>query len=252
MKDYSNYESDVFSCTYEGETAVICLKSESFKMAMNSTDMHDMLECLNAIELDNKIKGILALDTGLYEGVETLKEFIASIQDEAGYVQKEMGVTRYGNSVKRMTLAINEFSKPCVVGIQGQVPIDSFGYFLACDYRVAADDLSVEFPGLKMGVTPAGAVSFFMSRQMGATRAMQVLMTGETLNVDKAKELCLVSEVVKPEDLKAACQAKLDEFYKVPGLTLNLTKQLIRPKTYELEEHFETSSRLMWSSIVDH
>jgi len=39
--------------------------------------------------------------------------------------------------------------------------------------------------------------------------------------------------------------------YQMPGNTLNLTKQLIRPKTYELEEHFETASRLMWNSIVD-
>lgn len=251
MKDYSNYESDVFSCTFEDETAVICLKSESFKMAMNSTDMHDMLECLNAIEIDHNIKGIMALDTALYEGVDVLQEFITCIQEQSGYVQKEMGVTRYGNSVKRMTLAINEFSKPCVIGIQGQVPIDSFGYFLACDYRIAADDLSIDFPGLKMGVTPAGAVSFFMSRQLGATQTMQILMAGKTLDVNEAKDLCLISEIVKKDQLKAACKAKLEEFYKVPGLTLNLTKQLVRPKIYELEEHFESAARLMWNSIID-
>ena len=251
MKDYSNYESDVFSCTYEGETAVICLKSESFKMAMNSTDMHEMLECLNAIELNRDIRGIMAMDTAVYEGVEVLEDFIKSIQHEAGYVQKEMGVTRYGNSVKRMTLAINEFSKPCVVGIQGQVPIDAFGYFLACDYRIAADDLSIEFPGLKMGVTPSGAVSLFMKRQLGATRTMEILMAGKTLDVNDARELGLISAVVKADELKAACMAKLEEFYQVPGLTLNLTKQLVRPKTHELEEHFENSSRLMWNSIID-
>ena len=56
MNDYSNYDSDVFSCTYEGQTAVIYLKSESFKMAMNVSIMHEMLECLNAIEIDNNIK----------------------------------------------------------------------------------------------------------------------------------------------------------------------------------------------------
>lgn len=251
MKDYSNYQSKMFSCVFEGQTAVISLKSESIKMALDTAHMQKMLKCLNAIEVNKKIKGVLALDTSVYEGVEVIKDFINSIQTQSGYVQKEMGVTRYGNSVKRMTLAINEFSKPCVVGIQGKVPIDAFGYFLACDYRIASDDLSVAFPGLKLGVTPTGAVSFFMNRQLGSTKTLQLLMSGKTLSVDEAKDLCLVNEVVSAEQLKAACQAKLDEFYQVPGLTLNLTKQLVRPKTYELEEHFEMSSRLMWSSIID-
>jgi enoyl-CoA hydratase/carnithine racemase len=252
MNDYSNYDSDVFSCTYEGQTAVIFFKSESFIMAMNATKMHELLECLNSIEVDPNIKGVLTLHAAEYERVSMTKAFIKSIQDKPGYVQKEMGVTRYGNAVKRLTLAINEFSKPSVVGIHGQVAIDSFGYFLACDHRVATKCLSIEFPSLELGVVPAGAVSFFMSRQLGATKTLQILMSGKTILADEAEDLCLVSELTTKEDLKAKCLAKLEEFYKVPGSsTLNLTKQLVRPKTHELEEHFEMSSRLMWNSIID-
>lgn len=75
MSDYSNYDSDVFSCTYEGHTAVICLKSESFKMAMDASKMHEMLECLNAIEVDSSIKGILTLHTAEYERLDVLQDF---------------------------------------------------------------------------------------------------------------------------------------------------------------------------------
>ncbi|MCW8930375.1 MAG: enoyl-CoA hydratase/isomerase family protein [Gammaproteobacteria bacterium] len=251
MNDYSNFDCDTFSCTYEGHTAVVCLKSESFKMAMDASKMHEMLECLNAIELDQNIKGILTMHMAEYERIEVLQDFIKSIQKHSGYVQKEMGVTRYGNAVKRLTLAINEFSKPSVVAVRGKVSIDSFGYFLACDYRIASDDLSIEFPGLQIGVTPAGAVSFYMSRQLGTTRTMELLMSGNPISAEGAKELSMISKVVPDEQLKAASLAKLEEMYKVPGSTLNLTKQLTRPKTYELEEHFELSSRLMWNSIID-
>lgn len=251
MNDYSNFESDVFSCTYEEQTAVICLKSESFRMAMDSSLMLEMLECLNTVEVDQAVKGVLIRHTATYERVEVLKEFIESIQKESGYVQKEMYVTRFGNTVKRLTLVLNDFSKPIVVGLLGQVPIDSFGYFLACDYRVASDDLAIEFPGLQIGVTPAGAAPFFMKRQLGATRTLQLLTSGKSLSADEAKELCMVSEVVPAEQLKAAGLAKLNEFYKIPGSTLNYTKQLVRPRTHELEEHFELCSRLMWNSIID-
>ncbi|WP_198265331.1 enoyl-CoA hydratase/isomerase family protein [sulfur-oxidizing endosymbiont of Gigantopelta aegis] len=251
MKDYSDFDSEIFSCQYEGETAVICLKAESFRMAMDASKMHEMLDCLNTIEVDKNIKGILTLHTAEYERIELLQTFIKSIQKKSGYVQKEMGVTRYGNAVKRLTLAINEFSKPNIVAIRGQVSIDSFGFFLACDYRIAADDLCIEFPGLKIGVTPVGAVSFFMNRQLGMTKTMEILQNGETIDAQEANSLSLVSEVVSGDDLKATCLAKLDAMYQVPGATLSLTKQLVRPKTYELEEHFDVSSRLMWHSIID-
>ncbi len=251
MTDYSDYESDVFSCKYEDETAVIRLKADSLKMTTDPHHFHDMLECMNAIEVDEKIKGILALHTVKYERVKNMKTFMQSIQKESGYVQKEMGVTRYGNSVKRLTLAINDFSKPCVVGIQGHVVIDSFGFFMACDQRIAGEDLSIEFPGLDIGVTPMGAVALFMSRQMGANKALEILMSKDSVKAAEAKELGFVTEVVAPEQVKEECRTRLEEMYQVPGATLNLTKQLIRPKTYELEEHFELSSRLLWSSIVD-
>lgn len=251
MNDYSNYESDVFSCRYDGDTAIICLKANSFKMTTDPHHFHDMLDCMNSIEVDNKIKGILALHTVKFERIENMETFIRSIQKESGYVQKEMGVTRYGNSVKRLTLAINDFSKPCVVGVMGQVAIDAFGFFMACDQRVAAEDLSIEFPGLEIGVTPMGAVALFMSRQMGSTKALEILMSSDPVKAEEARELGFVTTVVAQDKVEEECRRRLEEMYKVPGATLSLTKQLIRPKTYELEEHFELSSRLMWSSIVD-
>ncbi len=251
MTDYSNYDSDVFSCQYEGDTAVICLKANSLKMTTDPHHFHEMLECMNSIEVDENIKGILALHTVKFERIAALQSFIESIQKESGYVQKEMGVTRYGNSVKRLTLAINDFSKPCVVGIQGRVAVDAFGFFMACDQRVAADDLSIEFPGLDIGVTPMGAVALYMSRQMGATKALEILMSKEPVKAEEANQLGFVTTVVPKEQVKEECMKRLQEMYKIPGVTLSMTKQLIRPKTYELEEHFELSSRLLWSSIVD-
>jgi len=252
MTDFSNYDSKIFSCTYEGQTAVMYFKSESFMVMMDAVVIREILDCLNSIERDKKIKGLLTMHATENNRIEMVQNFIRSIQDESGYVQKERAVIRYGNAVKRLTMAINDFSKPSVVGIHGQVSIDAFGYFLACDHRIAADNLSVEFPGLKLGIVPAGAVTLFMSRQAGATRTLEVLMAGKTILAKRAKKLALISQISTKEQLREDCLAKLEEFYQVPGnATLNMTKRLIRPKTHELEEHFEMSSRLMWNSIVD-
>ncbi|MCK5697151.1 MAG: enoyl-CoA hydratase/isomerase family protein [Gammaproteobacteria bacterium] len=252
MTDYSNYDSNIFSCTYEGQTAVIYFKSESFMMAMDANVMSEVLDCLNSIEMDKNIKGLLTMHATENKRIAMIQKFIKSIQDLSGYVQKEMAVTRYGNAMKRLTLAINDFSKPSVVGVHGEIAIDSFGYFLACDYRIASDDLCIEFPGLELGIVPAGAVSLYMERQLGATKALEILMAGECIVADQAKELSLITKITTKDQLRSDCLAQLEKFYKIPGnATHNLTKKLIRPHSYELEEHFEMSSRLMWNSIVD-
>ncbi|MCU7837684.1 MAG: enoyl-CoA hydratase/isomerase family protein [gamma proteobacterium symbiont of Taylorina sp.] len=251
MNDFSNYSSDVFTCSFENQTAVISLKEASYKIAHEVSHVHDLLACINSIEMNQKIKGVLIQHETDNDRIEVLQTFIQSIQKESGYVKKEMGVTRYGNSIKRITLALNDFSKPVVIAISGNVPIDSFGYFLACDYRIATDDMRIEFPGLIIGITPMGAVPFFLKRQLGTTKTMELLMAGKIIPADEAKEMSIVSEVVSQDKLNEACRSKLEEFYQVPGQTLNFTKQLVRPKTFELEEYFEMSSRLIWNSIID-
>ena len=251
MKDYSNYVSEVFSCTFKEQTATICLKEERYKLANEVSHVHDLLDCINFIEMSKEVRGVIIQHEADFEWVEELKNVIQSIQKESGYVKKEMGVTRYVNSIKRITLALNDFSKPIVVAIKGKIAIDSFGYFLPCDYRIATEDMRIEFAGLEIGITPMGAAPFFLKRQLGTTKTMELLMSGQSLSAHEAKELCLVSEVVPAEDLNAACMKKMQEFYLVPGQTLNFTKQLVRPKTYELEEYFEMSSRLIWNSIID-
>jgi len=251
MNDFSNYSSSVFSCIFEDQTAVISLKEASYKIAHDVSHVQDLLACINSIEMNQAIRGVLIQQTEHNERIEFLETFIQSIQHESGYVKKEMGVTRYGNSIKRITLALNDFSKPIVIAISGSVTIDSFGYFLACDYRVAEDNMNIECPGLTIGITPMGAVPFYLKRQLGTTKTMEILMSGKNISADEARELSIVSEVVPGEQLKETCLAKLESFYQVPGQTLNFTKQLVRPKTFELEEYFEMSSRLIWNSIID-
>lgn len=52
---------------------------------------------------------------------------------------------------------------------------------------------------------------------------MELLMSGKSLTAEEAKELSLVSQVVSEEKLDEACWTKLNEFYQVPGQTLNFT-----------------------------
>ena len=117
MKDFKGYESNIFSCEREGQTAVILLKEEAFRMSTDASYLQDMLDCIKNIEKDDAIKGLLVQCTEEYNGIKNIQDFVNSIKKISGHVKKEMVVRRYGSSVRRMTLRINKLHKPRIMTI---------------------------------------------------------------------------------------------------------------------------------------
>ncbi|MFK5985229.1 MAG: enoyl-CoA hydratase/isomerase family protein [Pseudomonadota bacterium] len=251
MIDIKNYNDDAFECEFEQDTAIITLKKKAFSVNFETSFLHSFLDCLNEIEMDDKVKGVLIIDPPAYHGVENVRDFIELLHSTKGSYQKEKGVTRYGNTSKRLTLTLNDFSKPIISGIEGRVPIDSFGYFMACDNIIVTDDLKIEFPGLELGVTPIGAVSFYLEREIGPRKTLDMFLSGESLDGVTALELGMVSQIVTKDQLKQACLDKLQHYYSHPEQTVIMTKQLIKARSYDLERFFERSIRLMWNAVLN-
>jgi enoyl-CoA hydratase/carnithine racemase len=252
MINFENLKDDAFECGFEQDTAIITLKQKAFSVNFETSYLHSFLDCLNEIEMDEKVKGVLIIDPPAYHGVENIQSFIELLQSTKGSYQKEKGVTRYGNTSKRLTLTLNEFSKPIVAGIEGRAPIDSFGYFMACDNVIATKDLRVEFPGVKLGVTPIGAVSFFLNREIGPRKTLDMFLSGDAIDSQTALNLGMVSQIVEKDQLKQTCLNKLQTYYSHPDQAVIMTKQLIKARSYDLERFFERSIRLMWNAVLNH
>ena len=251
MTDFKNFKSEAFSCEFAKNTAILTLKKDAFEVNFETSSMHSFLECLNKIEMDKNVKGVLLLDPPAYHGVENIKAFLELLRSTKGSYQKEKGVTRFGNSSKRLTLTFNEFSKPIVVGIEGQVPIDSFGYFMACDNIIATSDLSIEFPGLEFGIIPTGAVTFFLNKEIGPRKTLDICLSGNKIDAKKAKKIGIVSQIVKNNLLRQTCLDKLQVYYSHPEQAVIMSKQLIKARSFDLERFFERSTRLMWNAVLN-
>ena len=249
--DYSALASESFTCDIEDHTAILTLKKKAFSVNFETSHLSRFLDCMNHLEMDDNIRGVIVMDTPEYHGVENVKEFIELLQNTKGSYQKEKGVTRYGNSSKRLTLTLNDFSKPIVVGLEGRVPIDSFGYFLACDHIIAANNVIIEFPGLEQGVLPIGAVGFFLEKEIGIQATLDMFLTGTPVSVERAKELGLVHCQCDSATVLDACKKKMALYYQHGDNILMMSKQLFKPKSYDLEEYFERSMRIMWNAVLN-
>jgi enoyl-CoA hydratase/carnithine racemase len=93
----------------------------------------------------------------------------------------------------------------------------------ACDLAVAAEDARFGTPGVKIGLfcsTPMVPVS----RAVGRKRAMQMLLTGETIDALTALDWGLVNRVVPASELDGAVAELVDAIARSSSYTVALGK----------------------------
>jgi 2-(1,2-epoxy-1,2-dihydrophenyl)acetyl-CoA isomerase len=120
------------------------------------------------------------------------------------------------------------FPKPTIAAVNGRAVGGGATMAMACDLRVCADDASLAFSLAKVGLTPEWGSSYLLWRQIGWGRALDVLLTGRTVDADEALALGLVNRVVPAADLDAATQELADSIAALPAGTAEAVKDVLR------------------------
>ncbi len=95
---------------------------------------------------------------------------------------------------------------PTVAAINGHCLGGALELSLACNWRVVADDgsINIGLPESKIGIMPAWGGTTRLTGMLGPTRALPLLITGRTMAPRRALKVGLIDEVVRPEALMAA------------------------------------------------
>jgi enoyl-CoA hydratase/carnithine racemase len=96
--------------------------------------------------------------------------------------------------------AVVECAKPVVAAIFGYTLGGGAELALACDIRIAADDLAFGFPEVKRGFG-ANFASVMLPRMIPVGTANDLLFTGRTITAAEALDLHLVNRVVPADQL---------------------------------------------------
>jgi 3-hydroxyacyl-CoA dehydrogenase / enoyl-CoA hydratase / 3-hydroxybutyryl-CoA epimerase len=136
--------------------------------------------------------------------------------------------------VKAQLRRLETLGKPVVAALGGAALGGGLEIALAAHHRVALNDRGVQlgFPEVQLGLLPGGGGVVRTVRMLGIVDAlMQLLMQGQRVRPDKAKELGIVDEIVDSrEELIPAAKAWIvanpeaqqpwdEKGYKIPGGT---------------------------------
>lgn len=97
--------------------------------------------------------------------------------------------------------------KPVVTAVNGAAAGGGFGLALSGDVRIAATSARFRPAYFRIGLTPDGGLTHFLSRYAGAAAAQRIVLLDETLGAEEARALGLVHRVVPDASLRAEAQA---------------------------------------------
>jgi 3-hydroxyacyl-CoA dehydrogenase len=104
-------------------------------------------------------------------------------------------------------------TKPIVAAVSGPTMGGGLELALACHYRVALTGAQIGLPEVKLGILPGAGGTQRAPRLMGVEKALDLMVAGDPVSSEKARELGLVDEVVAP-DLRAAAISYANKLLK--------------------------------------
>ena len=209
------------------ELALITLDRPEALNALSFGQLHDLNRLLDTVA-ESDARALLVTGSGdrAFSAGADIKELM-----DRTLVEQRAGAT-LGQSV---LAKLDQLPMPSIALINGYAFGGGLELALACTFRLAVPTAKLGFPEIKLGIIPGFGGTQRLPRLVGEARALDIIMTGRTVNADEAERIGLVNKVIEG-DLFEAGQAFAREMtgYSLP--VLGLARDAIR-RAHDLPLH---------------
>ena len=151
---------------------------------------------------------------------------------------------------QRPFFILASMDKPTVASVQGHAVGAGFQLALACDLRLAGDDVRFGMLEVRFGLIPDLGGLHRLTRLIGQPRTKEIVWTGRNVEAEEAERLGLVNRVVPTGALEKETEAYVRELVIAPPLPVSLSKTLIgRAHETSLETSLERDAQAQAACI---
>ena len=208
-------EHDGFRVERDGGIATITLDVPG-KLNRVSMPARDQLSTVFAeLDADDAVRLVVLTGAG---GAFTAGGDIAGFLEHSPWAVSQLA---------RNVAAPERCSKPVIARLEGYVFGVGLELALACDFRIAADDVQLGLPEVTIGMIPGSGGTQRLARLVGLGRAKDIVMRGRRVSADEALALGLVGDVVRAAELDAAVSSLAEELSGHSPLALAMAKRVL-------------------------
>jgi enoyl-CoA hydratase len=155
------------------------------------------------------------------------KAFIAGADISQFVGLDEARAKEYAVRGQEVTALIENLKKPVIAAINGYALGGGTEFALACHIRIAAETAKMGQPEVKLGLIPGYGGTQRLARLVGKGKALELILSGRTIDAKEAYETGLVNRVVPLAELAGACEKLAQEIIANAPLALQYSIQAI-------------------------
>ena len=186
--------------------------------AFNDQLMDELTAALDVAEADDEVRCIVLT------GSEKAFAAGADIKEMASktYVgaYKENFITRNWERVTRCR-------KPVIAAVAGYALGGGCEVAMMCDFIIAAETARFGQPEITIGVSPGAGGTQRLTRFVGKSKAMEMILTGRMMDAAEAERAGLVSRVVAADQLIEEAMKAARKIASLSPVTVMLTKEAV-------------------------
>ena len=186
------------------KVGLITLNRPKALNALNRQLAEEVLEALRAFDADSRVGAIVIAGS---------PRAFAAGADIAEMAERSF-TGFYMDDFRGSWDQVKMIGKPIIAAVSGFALGGGCELALLCDFIIASDDAQFGQPEIKLGVLPGIGGSQRLTRAVGKSLAMDMILTGRAIGAVEAKAAGLVARVVAPGDL---LQTALEAAHTIAG-----------------------------------
>jgi enoyl-CoA hydratase/carnithine racemase len=206
---------ELIELTYEGDYATITMNNPKRRNALSLAHMNELTSAFREVGESAALGVILAANGPAF----------CAGHDFADVVDQDLVAVRKLLKVcTTMMDTIQQLPQPVLARVHALATAAGCQLVATCDLAVASTEASFATPGGKAGwfcTTPMVAVS----RNIGRKRALEMLLTGDSIDAQTAADWGLINRVVSPDQLHAEAQRLLEAATRGSYISKGIGKQ---------------------------
>ena len=187
-----------------GAIAYVTVNRPKVLNALNTPTWTDIRAAFEVAKADPSVLGVIL--TGAGDKAFIAGADIGELAHVDAYEAEES--SRFGQSVLDL---IENLGKPVVAAVNGFALGGGCETAMACTIRIAAEHAKFGQPEVKLGLLPGGGGTQRLPRLVGKGRALQLILTGETISAQEAHRIGLINEIVPAVNLIERAEAILKQ-----------------------------------------
>jgi len=182
--------------TADSGVGTITLDQPETRNALSDELLADLTDALVTARDDQAVRCVVLASS--HDKVFSSGANLAGFAGDVPLVHKHLGTERF----PRLFRLIGELGKPTIVKAGGHVLAGALGIALACDLIVASESATFGTPEISVGAFPF-MIMALIYRNVPRKKTNEMLLLGERLTAEHAREAGIVNRVVRDRDLDA-------------------------------------------------